>query len=83
MNYTFPAARVSCSCGFGEDEFLKDAATVPAGDVGSGLGACGYERGFSRLPDTDIKPQTYREGLCPDAALTFGTMFPELVSVYK
>lgn len=56
--------------------------TVPAGEVGIGLAACGYETGTTRLPSLIAADQVYSSGLCPGAALEEGTMFPELIRVY-
>lgn len=56
--------------------------TVPAGDVPSGLSACGYESDMVRLPQIHFKSQNYSEGFCPDTAMCYGTLFPELVSEY-
>lgn len=81
MNYIVSAAG-SCNCGMREN-VLEGVPTVPAGGVSGGLGVCGYKNEFSKLPVTVIRGQTYREGLCPDASLELGTMFPELVSIYK
>ena len=58
------------------------SVTVPAGEVPSGLTACGYESGLVRLPKVTVTEQTYSEGFCPDTALCHGTLFPELVSEY-
>ena len=60
----------------------KEPATMPAGDVGAGLAVCGYEPAAGRLPELTAADQVYSSGFCPDRALSFGTMFPELVSEY-
>ena len=55
---------------------------VPAGEVSSGLAACGYETVSLRLPKLVAVDQRYEAGFCPNCALEKGTFFPELVSVY-
>jgi hypothetical protein len=72
-----------CCCRYPADRDPRDSVTVPAGSVGTGLSACGIETELSRLPQTIIKPQSYREGFCPDEAIDVGTLFPELADNYK
>lgn len=84
MSNIVSAVSSACGCGVSREEMLLDGITmVPAGSVNSGLSVCGYQNELARLPVTYIKPQTYTEGMCPDASLGVGTMFPELVSIYK
>ena len=64
----------------GEAEF--SGGTVPAGEVTTGLSACGYEIAMTKLPKVIAVDQTYQAGFCPNCALGKGTMFPELVSEY-
>ncbi|MBO4848129.1 MAG: hypothetical protein J5586_03150 [Clostridia bacterium] len=59
-----------------------DGTTVPAGGVSAGLSACGYGTAQQLLPKLTAVDQIYSAGLCPDCALTKGTMFPELVREY-
>ena len=73
----------NCSCGMQPGLDPRDLMTVQAGTVDGGLGACGYGTELSSLPQTLIRPQEYRDGFCPDAALAVGTMFPELADMYK
>lgn len=74
----------NCCCGMMNGETPLDlSTTVPAGGVSGGLGVCGIPAMMTRLPVTYIRPQDYSEGYCPADALEVGTMFPELVSVYK
>ena len=58
-------------CGADSGAKSSDASvTVPAGDVQSGLYACGYEgSGMVMLPRVTAVDQTYTSGFCPDAAL--------------
>ena len=73
-----------CRCSM---DFLSMAmvykTTVPAGSVSSGLSVCGYETELNRLPNISFENQVYAEGFCPDAALAVGTLYPELVNIYK
>ncbi len=55
---------------------------VSAGEVSSGLAACGYETATMRLPKLVALDQRYEAGFCPNCALEKGTLFPELVSEY-
>ncbi len=71
------------ACGCVSREMLNDTVTVPAGSVNGGLSACGYEMQRDRLPDIHFRNQEYSEGFCPDTALMIGTLYPELVNVYK
>ena len=82
MNYIMTTAG-GCGCGFPAGRDPRDSVTVPAGTVGTGLSACGIETELSKLPQTHIKPQSYREGFCPDEAIGTGTLFPELADSYK
>ena len=59
-----------------------DLTTVSAGDVSVGLTICGYEPSVVRLPKLIAVDQNYTSGLCPNCAISKGTMFPELVSEY-
>lgn len=75
---------LSCTLCIGNESFdLSSVVTVPAGTVSSGLGACGYPNEINRLPRVHVEAQNYTEGFCPDTALAIGTMYPELVSIYK
>lgn len=75
---------IVCSCGTSKEErFLENAVTVPAGSVNNGLSVCGYENELSRLPHIHFVEQEYTEGFCPDTTLAVGTLFPELVNIYK
>lgn len=75
---------LSCGCSMTtEDTILDNTPTVPAGSVSGGLSVCGYETALSKLPNISFEEQDYVEGFCPDAALALGTMFPELVNIYK
>ena len=56
--------------------------TVPAGEVSVSLAVCGYEAARQRLPLMEFAEQVYSAGLCPDCALSKGTLFPELISEY-
>ena len=69
----------ACCCG----RPYQSPVTVPAGAVVNGLTGCGYPAELTRLPVTYIRPQDYREGMCPGDALEAGTMFPELCDQYK
>ncbi len=73
----------ACCCGYSSGRDPRDGTLVPAGTVGTGLSACGIETELSRLPQTSIKPQSYREGFCPNEAIEVGTLFPELADNYK
>lgn len=74
----------SCSlCTVNESFDPSAAVTVPAGTVSTGLSACGYPSEIDRLPRVYVQAQRYTEGFCPDTALAVGTMYPELVSIYK
>ncbi len=64
--------------GMAEDKMM----TVPAGEAGTGLAACGYEPASMRLPSLTAKDQVYSAGLCPCNALEEGSMFPELIREY-
>ena len=77
------AVRLSCSCGTNTGIDPQNMTTVPAGSVGNGISACGYDMELTSLPQTVIRPQNYREGFCPDEALGIGTLFPELEHTYK
>ncbi|MBO6060510.1 MAG: hypothetical protein J6P98_00130 [Clostridia bacterium] len=59
-----------------------DFSTVTAGDVSVGLAMCGYEPAAVRLPRVSAADQNYSAGLCPNCALSVGTMFPELADSY-
>ena len=67
-----------CRC-----SMAAEATTVPAGSVSNGLSVCGYETELNRLPNISFENQVYAEGFCPDAALAVGTLYPELVNIYK
>lgn len=83
MSNIVSAAGASCSCGMRGEMILRDLNMIPAGSVNGGLSTCGYPSELSLLPVTAIKKQVYTEGLCPDSALSIGTMFPELADIYK
>ncbi len=74
------------SCGicsmYNGERSPDSSVTVPAGDVQSGLSACGYEGGMTMLPKVTAVDQSYTQGFCPDSALCRGTLFPELASEY-
>lgn len=75
---------LSCSCGMTtEGMILENVTTVPAGSVSGGLSVCGYETELNKLPNIHFEEQDYTEGFCPDTALAIGTLFPELVNIYK
>ena len=64
-----------CRCSMAAEALiLENATTVPAGSVSNGLSVCGYETELNRLPNISF---------CPDAALAVGTLYPELVNIYK
>lgn len=73
-----------CRCSMAAEALiLENATTVPAGSVSNGLSVCGYETELNRLPNISFENQVYAEGFCPDAALAVGTLYPELVNIYK
>ena len=64
-----------CRCSMAAEALiLENATTVPAG---------GYETELNRLPNISFENQVYAEGFCPDAALAVGTLYTELVNIYK
>lgn len=68
-----------CRCSMAAEALiLENATTVPAGSVSNGLSVCGYETELNRLPNISFENQVY-----PDAALAVGTLYPELVNIYK
>ena len=71
------------TCGCSDEDRIRSAVTVPAGSVSGGLSACRYELERSSLPDISFQDQNYSEGFCPDTALMLGTLYPELVHIYK
>lgn len=73
---------ISCGCQNNAVEEIS-SVTVPAGSVSGGLSVCGFDTDIGTLPKISFQNQDYTEGFCPNSALTYGTMFPELSDVYK
>ncbi|MDO4568608.1 MAG: spore coat associated protein CotJA [Clostridia bacterium] len=59
----------------------SDANLVAAGTAGSS--ECGACENQGCLAQINFREQVYYSGLCPQQALKQGTMFPELVRIYK
>ena len=65
-----------CRCSMAAEALILES-------VSNGLSVCGYETELNRLPNISFENQVYAEGFCPDAALAVGTLYPELVNIYK
>lgn len=59
-----------------------DFSAVNAGEAAYGLSMCGYEPAAIKLPRLTAADQNYSAGLCPNCAISSGTMFPELIDEY-